>query len=144
MLAGIKKSITFAVAIAKNTFSKATGEVGEWLKPAPPSRETVVTVITIVFLLAPMQARLQMGASRKTIERPHRARFLGLAASPRERKDARAKRVNLVAPAARFLPFQSPLQNLAHSLAIPPPLLARSPSTVKENRLGYHKSNPTD
>ena len=34
MLAGIKKSITFAVAIAKNTFSKATGEVGEWLKPA--------------------------------------------------------------------------------------------------------------
>ena len=34
MLAGTKKSITFAVAIAKNTFSKATGEVGEWLKPA--------------------------------------------------------------------------------------------------------------
>ena len=34
MLADIKKSTTFAVAIAKNTFSKAPGEVGEWLKPA--------------------------------------------------------------------------------------------------------------
>ena len=34
MLAGIKKSITFAVAIAKNNFSKATVEVSDWMKSA--------------------------------------------------------------------------------------------------------------
>jgi len=33
-LAGIKKSTTFAVAIEKKYFQLATGEVGEWLKPA--------------------------------------------------------------------------------------------------------------
>ena len=66
------------------------------------------------------------------------------AAAPRERKDARAKRVNLVAPATRALPFQSPLPLLAHSLSnphsrisrtpspFPAPLLAHSPSTVKK------------
>ena len=52
---------------------------------SPPSRETVVTTVAIVFLLVPMQACLQKGTSRKTIERPYRARFLGLVAAPRER-----------------------------------------------------------
>ncbi len=33
MLAGIKKSSTFALAIEKY-FQLASGEVGEWLKPA--------------------------------------------------------------------------------------------------------------
>ena len=90
-----------------------------------------MTKVAIVFLLVPMQARLQMGASRKTIERPDWARFPGLAAPPRERTrwvkyKCRANErkvelaptmpnaadiqrslscVNLVAPAARALPL---------------------------------------
>ena len=96
------------------------------------------------FFVGTHASSLADGRQQKNDRAPSQGAVSRLGSVPAGAKRCTSKASESCRPRCSLPPLLIPTPE---SRALPrhsPPLLARSPSTVKENRLGYHKSNPTD